>query len=197
MVRGGIDLTSFCDSHRQILRPIGAAAVVLLCASRTLAQTAPEPTLKAAFLYNFVKFAEWPAEVVAPNSPLTLCVIGDAAVQSELEQSVKGHTVAEHSLNVIRSTADGALRSCQLLYVTGLDRRRLSELIVRVKDASVLTVSDFDAFASFGGVAQLFLENGKMRFAINPASALRARLRISSKLLTLAKLVKDEPEGER
>ena len=170
---------------------------MLLCASRTFTQGAPEPTLKAAFLYNFVKFAEWPAEVVAPNSPLTLCVLGDEGVQSELEQSVKGHTVGGHSLNVIRITLDGALRSCHLLYVTGLDRRRLSELIARVKEAPVFTVSDFDAFASFGGVAQLFLENGKVRFAINPASALRARLRISSKLLTLAKLVKDETEGER
>ena len=153
--------------------------------------------VQAAFLYNFVKFAEWPPEAVAPNDPLTLCVLGEEAVRSELEQSVKGHKIAEHSLNVIRSTVDGALRSCHLLYVTGLDRRRLSELIARLKDAPVFTVSDFDSFASLGGVAQLFLESGKMRFAINPASALRARLRISSKLLILAKLAKDEAESER
>lgn len=153
--------------------------------------------MKAAFLYNFVKFAEWPAEVSAPDTPLTLCVLGDEAVQSELEQSVKGHTVGGHSLNVIRINIDGALRSCHLLYVTGLDRRRLAQLIARVRDAPVFTVSDFDAFAALGGVSQLFVENGKVRFAINPASAQRARLRISSKLLALAKLVKDETDAGR
>ena len=61
----------------------------------------------------------------------------------------------------------------------------------------MFTVSDFDGFASLGGVAQLFIENGKVRFAINPASALRARLQISSKVLALAKLVKDEAEAAR
>jgi hypothetical protein len=170
---------------------------VLLCASPTLAQDVPEPTLKAAFLYNFVKFAEWPAEVWAPNVPVTLCVLGDEAVQSELEQSVKGHSISGHALNVIRITADGALRSCHLLYVTGLDRRRLAQLIALVRDAPVFTVGDFEAFASLGGVSQLFIEKGKVRFAINPASALRAHLRLSSKLLALAKLVKDPTEGER
>jgi hypothetical protein len=119
-------------------------------------------------------------------------VLGDEAVQAELERSAKGHMVAGHSLVVMGIKVDGALRSCHLLYVTGLDRRRLTQLIAQVKDAPVFTVSDFDGFASFGGVSQLFIENGKVRFAINPASALRARLRISSKLLTLAKLVKDE-----
>lgn len=170
---------------------------MLLSASRLVAQGASEPTLKAAFLYNFVKFAEWPAEVWAPNMPLTLCVLGDEAVQSELERSVKGHTVGERPLNVIPVSIDGALRSCHLLYVTGLDRRRLAHVIAQVKEAPVFTVSDTDAFAALGGISQLFVENGKMKFAINPASALRARLRISSKLLALAKLVKDEPETDR
>jgi len=170
---------------------------VLVCASQTLAQDVPEATLKAAFLYNFVKFAEWPAEVWAPNIPVTLCVLGDEAVQAELERSVKGHSISGHSLNVIRVTSDGPLRSCHLLYVTGLDRRRLAQLIALVRDAPVFTVGDFEAFASLGGVSQLFIENGKVRFAINPTSAQRARLRLSSKLLALAKLLKDETDGDR
>jgi hypothetical protein len=124
-------------------------------------------------------------------------VLGDEAVQSELEQSVKGQTVGGHALNVIGILADGALRACHVLYVTGLDRRRSAQLIARVRDAPVFTVSDFEPFAALGGVSQLFIENGKVRFAINPASALRARLRISSKLLALAKLVKDEKEADR
>ena len=162
-----------------------------------LAQDVPESTLKAAYLYNFVKFAEWPADPGASDLPLTLCVLGDEAVQTELEQAVKGHKVAEHALNVLGVNISGALRSCHILYVTGLDHRRVVQLLTLVKDAPVFTVSDFDTFAALGGVSQLFVENGKLRFAINPASALRARLHLSSKLLTLAKLVKDETDASR
>jgi YfiR/HmsC-like len=166
-----------------------------MCASGLVAQDVPESILKAAYLYNFLKFTEWPVEAGAPDVPLTLCVLGDDAVHAELEQAVKGHKVGEHSLNVIRVSVDGPLRSCHILYVSGLDRRRLMQVIATVKDAPVFTVSDLDTFAAFGGVSQLFVENGKLRFAINPASALRARLRLSSKLLALAKLVKDETDA--
>ena len=98
---------------------------MLLCASPARSQVVSEPTLKAAFLYSFVKFAEWPEAVLAPNVPLTLCVLGHEAIQSELDQAVKGNNVGGHPLSVIRITIDGALRSCHLLYVTGLDRLRL------------------------------------------------------------------------
>ena len=169
--------------------------VVLLFGSPMLAQGVSASTLKAAFLFNFVKFTEWPADTVSPDMPLTLCVLGDDVVQAELEKTVKGQRVGEHSLIVVRVNIDGALRSCHVLYVTGLDRRRSLPLIARINGAAVLTVSDANEFAALGGVAQLFVESGKMRFAINPSSALRARLRISSKLFALAKLVKDGTDG--
>ena len=148
--------------------------------------------MKAAFLYNFVKFTEWPAETVPSDGAFRLCVLGDEAVGTALEQTVKDRQVDGHSLTVVRVNADGALSSCQVLYVTGLDRRRSTQLIERVKGAPVFTVGDLETFAALGGVGQLFVENGKMRFALNPASAQRAGLRISSKLLALAKVVKDE-----
>jgi hypothetical protein len=78
-----------------------------------------------------------------------------------------------------------------------LDRPRLTLLVGRLKGAPLFTVSDFDGFASLGGVAELFIENGKVRFAINPAAALRARLQISSRVLALAKLVKDDADAAR
>ena len=172
-------------------------AAQLLVSAAIVAQGAVEPALKAAFLYNFVKFAEWPAEAVTSDGALKLCVLGDEAVGTALEQTVKDRQVDGHPLTVVRVNADGALSACHVLYVTGLDRRRSAQLIERVKGAPVFTVSDLDAFATFGGVGQLFVENGKMRFALNPASAQRARLRISSKLLALAKLVKDETDVGR
>ena len=167
-------------------------AVQLLASTGSAAQGTSEPALKALFLFNFVKFTEWPAEALSPNSVLRMCVLGDQEVGTALEDVVKNHQVDGHSLIVTRVNVDGALTSCHVLYVTGIDRRRSAQLIERVKGASVFTVSDLDAFAAFGGVGQLFPENGKMRFALNPASAQRAGLRISAKLLALAKVVKDE-----
>jgi hypothetical protein len=165
------------------------AAQLLICAA-TVAQGTAEPALKAAFLYNFVKFTEWPADVVPSDGAITLCVFGDEAVATALEQTIKGRQVGGHAVTVARVNV--ALSSCQVLYVSGVDRRQAVQVIERVKVAPVFTVGDLDGFAALGGVGQLFVENGKMRFALNPTSAQRARLRLSSKLLALAKVVKDE-----
>jgi hypothetical protein len=167
-------------------------AAQLLAHPGPVAQGTPESALKAAFLYNFVKFAAWPTVAAAPDSALKLCVLGDEAVEVALEQTVKDRQVDGHALTVASMKVEGALGSCHLLYVTGLDRRSSLQLIERVKAAPVFTVSDLDAFAALGGVGQLFVENGKMRFALNPASAQRAGIHLSSKLLALARVVKDD-----
>jgi hypothetical protein len=170
----------------------GFVAVLLLTSAVAGAQGAVEPALKAAFLYNFVKFTEWPAEAVPSDGSIRLCVLGDEAVGTALEQTVKNRQVGGRSLTVVRVNVDDALSPCSILYITGLDHRRSAQLVERIKTASVFTVSDLDGFAALGGVGQLFAENGKMRFALNPTSAQRAGLRLSSKLLALAKIVKDE-----
>jgi hypothetical protein len=167
-------------------------AVQLLAHPGPVAQGSPESALKAAFLYNFVKFAGWPRVTAPPDSALKLCVLGDEAVGIALEQTVKDRQVDGHALTVASVKVEDPLGSCHVLYVTGLDRRSSVRLLERVKAAPVFTVSDLDMFAALGGVAQLFVENGKMRFALNPASAQRAGIRLSSKLLALAKVVKDD-----
>jgi hypothetical protein len=151
--------------------------------------TAP-PALTAAFLYNFAQFAEWPAHP-APTGPLTICVLGATAVADALDETVKARTVKDRPVVVSRVRVDG-LGACQVLYVTDLDPKRAQQIINDVKGAPVLTVSDLDRFAQSGGIIGLFIESGKMRFAINVDAAQRAHLRISSRLLNLAKLVKDE-----
>jgi hypothetical protein len=147
------------------------------------------PTLKAAFLYNFAKFAEWPAD--APSGPLTLCVLGDAAVADALEETVKGHRIDDRDLVVSRVKA-GRLQTCHLLYLAGLDAKRSAQAFDELKNAPVLTVGDHDQFAQRGGIAAFIVDGGKMRFAINVEAAQRARLRVSSRLLSLARVVKDE-----
>ena len=175
----------------------GLAALLLWCAP-VRAQGVTAPALKAAFLYNFANFTEWPANVLAPGQRLSLCVIGDNAVADALEQTIKGRGVDNHELTVtIIKAADSGILSCHLLYVGGGDTKRTDQLLFALSGTSVFTVGDGDRFAELGGVAQLILENGRMRFGVNVEAARRAHLKISSKLLSLAKIIKDQNDVQR
>jgi hypothetical protein len=161
--------------------------------SSASAQTATAPALKAAFLYNFAKFTEWPADVLAPGDPLVLCVINDSAVGEMLVDLTKGRSIDGHTLVVSTMKPDStALASCRLLFLAGLDATRSGALLESVGGKPILTVSDLDKFAQLGGVANFFVENGTMRFAINLEAAQHAGVHLSSKLLSLAKIVKDD-----
>jgi hypothetical protein len=154
-------------------------------------QGASAPALRAAFMYNFAKFTEWPANVMPRDQPIVFCVTTDDAPMAEaLEQIVKGRAVGGHTLEVRRVGLDHGVRACHLLYASGLDTKRTNELLGTVEHLPVLTVGDFERFAQMGGVASFFVEDGKMRFAINIDSAQRAGLRVSSKLLMLARIVR-------
>ena len=151
------------------------------------------PTMKAAFLYNFAKFANWPAVALAPRQPLRLCIVGDNAVAEALALTIKGRKVDDRLLTVYVINADGPIHSCHLLYIGGREGKHADLLLYALKGTSIFTVSDGDRFAEMGGVAQLILENDRMRFAVNVDAAQRARLKISSKLLSLAKSSRTNP----
>ena len=166
-------------------------AILSLIAAPAAGQTAAASKVKAAFLYNFAKFAEWPADTLPPGERLQLCVVGDDAVADALEQTIKGRAIEGHELSVRVIAADSLVRSCHLLYVDGRDARRSSQLLEALKGAAVLSVGDGEKFAELGGVAQLVLEQDRMRFAVNVTAAERARLHLSSKLLSLASIVRE------
>jgi hypothetical protein len=155
-----------------------------------LAQRASEPALRAAFIYNFAKFTIWPADAIAPEGSLVFCVLGDFGVAEMLEQVVKGHDLRGHALMVRRVEAADSFRSCHVLYASGLDAKRAAELLRSVEATTVLTVSDFEEFTRLGGMATIFVEDERMRFAFNTSSVQRGRLAVSSKLLTLARIVR-------
>jgi hypothetical protein len=178
----------------RLLRGAFAALAIACFARDAAAQGVSVPELKAAFLFNFAKFTGWPAEVVSLNSPLVLCVTGDGAVADALEKMVHGHQIDGHSVVIARGKVEG-LPTCHVLYAAGLDGKQTLRLLDSMKGLAVLTVSDREQFTQSGGVASLFVDNGKMRFAINQDAAERAHLTLSSRLLSLAKLVKDERNG--
>jgi hypothetical protein len=164
-----------------------ALVLVLLLALPVGAQEL-EYQLKAAFLYNFVKFVEWPPEAFAgERSPLTICVYGADPFGDTLDGVVRGETLGERSLLVQRPEALDDLRDCHVLFVSRSERQRMPEILSRVEGAPVLTVGDTDGFLRAGGMINFVLEENKVRFLINPEAAGRSSLRISSKLLRLAK----------
>jgi hypothetical protein len=162
------------------------------------AQTASVTAVKAAFLYNFAKFTEWPIDALSPGQRLSLCVVGDANVADALEQTIRGHVIDGHELTVQVVKADTPTApTCRLLYLGAADLKRSSWLLAAFRTSPVLTVSDGDDFAKNGGIVQLISENDRIRFAINVTAAERAGLRLSSRLLGLATIVKDDLDVKR
>ena len=185
-------------ASRRVRRCGGAVLAALLLGTATgRAQNVTESSLKAAFIYSFAKFTEWPPEVLPTTATFTACVLGDSPIRDALERTVKGRLLLGRGISVSLVQLDGNLRSCHLLYVSGVTPAQVLVIVTAVRGAPVLTISDVDDFARQGGIAQMFVEDGKMRFDLNPEVAKRSRLQLSSKLLVLAAHVRDELEAGR
>ncbi len=176
--------------RRQALAAMfGGLLAVCTLATAMEAQGVNEADLKAAFLFNFVKFATWPDETLPARAPIVLCTT-DANIATALEGLVAGRTVNDHALIVKRVALNASARGCGILYAGRLDQRKAKELFTVLEGTTVLTVGDAEDFAAAGGMIGLFVADGKMRFAVNVGAVERTRLRLSSQLLNLAKIIK-------
>ena len=160
-----------------------ALAAVLTAGAASSTPSAP-PALKAAFLFNFAKFAEWPKDA----APIALCVLHDAPAEEALARLVSGASIDGRAVVVPHDTPRERLPACHLLYV-GQDSAALDALLTEVKGTPVLTVGNGEPFARQRGIVGLLVEGNRMRFAINADAAQRSGVRLSSKLLSLATLV--------
>jgi hypothetical protein len=149
---------------------------------------AADVVVKAAFLYNFAKFTEWPA--LPAGGALVLCVVGGDAIASALVETVKGQNISGHALEVSRPHDSSSWRSCHLLFIADGETRKSASGLAGIKTLPVLTVSDGKDFSQAGGIIELFVESGRMRFAINMDAAEGSGLRLSSRLLGLAKVIR-------
>jgi hypothetical protein len=171
-----------------LLKRVVILVLALALPGAVVAAQELEYQLKAAFLFNFVKFVEWPAEAFAgERSPLTICVYGADPFGDTLDNVVRGETVGERGLIVQRPESPGELRDCHVLFVSRSEKERMPEILSHVEGAPVLTVADTDGFLKAGGIINFVLEDNKVRFLINPEAAERNRLKVSSKLLRLAR----------
>jgi hypothetical protein len=154
------------------------------------AAVVPVATLTASFLFNLARFTEWPPETSA--RPVTLCVLGDPAVADTLDRLTGNRQITGRDVSVARLVSLRALRLCHLLYVAGADADAQARALDQVARLPVLTIGHGEPFVRMGGVVGLIVENGRKRFAINTDAVQRAGLTISSRLLGLAKVVRDE-----
>jgi hypothetical protein len=173
------------------LNPFALALIVLLVVvvAPVHAQDVTEVSLKGAFIFNFARFTEWPSESLPASVPVSACVVGDRDVAAALKRAADNQKLNGRPIVVSFLESTERLSTCHFLYVSGVARARMAEIVYGVHETPVLTVSDDDTFIKLGGMIQVFIESGKMRFRINPKSAKRARLQLSSRLLALADLV--------
>jgi hypothetical protein len=148
-----------------------------------------EYRVKAAYLFNFIKFVEWPEEAFAdPLAPIVIGIVGDDPFGDALPQVVVGKTVQGRDLVIRKYRLGEDLRGSHILFISESEKKRLPQLLSSLHGSFVLTVADLDGFLAEGGMIQLFSEQNRIRFAINVDAATRAKLKISSKLLSLARV---------
>ncbi len=149
-----------------------------------------EYRLKAAFLYNFTKFAEWPAQSFSTaGAPLELCIAGDNPFRGALAAATAGKRIHARPLKIKPVAGIKNLDGCHVLFVGPMTKRQMARLILATRKRPILTVSESAEFARAGGIIHLKTVNKKVRFVINLDSAKRAGVKFSSKLLRLAEIV--------
>ncbi len=160
------------------------------------AQSATEYQVKAAFLFNFAKFVEWPADAF-PNAdaPLQICVLGQDPFGRDFEQVIEDKAVNGHRLEVAHPDGVPQSRACQILFIASSEKQRVRGILRDLVGASVLTVGDTSGFATMGGVINFVLDENRVRFEINVKAAERSHLRLSARLLTVAKLIVTDDEA--
>jgi YfiR/HmsC-like len=173
---------------------IAIGYVIFLAAAQGQVQ---EYHVKAAFLYNLVKFVEWPAPSFhSSTSPMIICVLGRDPFAGALTETVEGKMLGGRGLLVQPIPDAQRANHCQIVFVSSSEQKRFPLILRDLKANGILTVGDTEGFASQGGVVNFKLEGGMVRFEINLDAAKEKNLRISSKLLSLAQIVKYS-EGAR
>lgn len=180
------------------LPPLLVFLIVIIHVSNCAAQsTEPsEAQIKVAYLYNFAKLIEWlPESFKDANTPITLCVVGAEPFGGILEQSLAGRTANGHKLVSLRLNASDNFKACHILFISSSEKNRLPQILEALNGANVLTVGEMPQFAKSGGMINFFKEEKRVQFEINVEAVERAKLKISSRLLALAKLVKGNTIG--
>ncbi|MFZ0035271.1 MAG: YfiR family protein [Sedimentisphaerales bacterium] len=209
-------LSSATKMRIKVYNLIVLVSVLLVVAIAMGAQTDSEASreyqVKAAFLYNFIKFVDWPGEETSDsNEPIIIGIIGKDpfgdAFEPVKDKPVRGRKVIIKSFKGLEELEKSSekqsqietIGKCHMLFVCSSEKEKLGEIINLTKDHSVLTVSDMQGFLESGGIVNFVIDENKVGFEINNAAARHAKLQVRSQLLRLAKRVVEEkpPQGKK
>ena len=145
-----------------------------------------EVQMQAAYVFNFIKFVEWPADTVKAGDKIRVCMIGDDGLHASLS-AFNGRKAGEYELQIMPQSLDSDdLSACHVLYIDEREQRRVVSILKSLGDAPVLTVSDISGFAERGGSIGLLYRDNRMLFEVNLAATRKARLHLSGQMLNLA-----------
>ncbi len=172
--------------------------LVLVSSTGYTADTDPSHTreyqVKAAFIYNFAKFIEWPRDAFPhDSSSISLCILGGNPFGTAI-YSIDGKIVEGKTINVNLYDSLEEIGTCHILFISSSMAEEIPAILERLGNRCILTVGDTDHFAESGGIINFIEQDNKIRFEINVNAAQRARLKISSKLANLAKIVRETPK---
>lgn len=171
-----------------------AGLALLLYGGRAAGQSS-QPTeyqVKAAFLVNFAKFIDWPpSSFASAQAPFSICILGTDPFGPAIDETLRGQMLDGRTVMVQRVRDAAGLRACQIGFISASEKTHLQSILDAVRGANVLLVGESAGFAAAGGAIQFQVQDQRIRFSINPESAERAGLHVSSKLLSLATIVHD------
>ena len=153
----------------------------------------PDYQIKAAFLYHFAQFVEWPAEDA--SELFVICVAGDLPLRTSLEELTRGKSVGSRSIQVKQIKGPEDARSCHLMFLSASLNPKATRYLAAVHALDVLTVGEPPGFRDRGGMIELFLEDNRIRFDISQQALEDAHLRASSRLLRLARRIEPARAG--
>jgi hypothetical protein len=172
-------------SHRQTLLPFGILCLLACPGTYGQPPVSAETAVKAAFLFNFAKFVEWPA---SSSGPLAFCVIGDDSMATQLEASVAGKSIGARPVVVRNRLKLEELSSCSVIYIGRGNKNAAVQAAQLVAGKQILTVSEFPELGSQGVTINFYLDDESVRFEVHLGAVKQAGLKISSKLLSLARV---------
>jgi hypothetical protein len=187
-----------CSGSRRIWR---APIFVFLCCllsnaapqAHSLNEGSVEYPVKLAFLYNFTKFVDWPSDSYRdPGAPFVFCIVGADPFGRDIEEELQTRRVGGHSIQLKTLRSNDTLNICHMIFIPVSEEGQAARIVKGLKGSSTLTVGETEGFAALGGIINLTVESSRLHFEVNLLGAERARLRISAKMLTLAKIVHDE-----
>lgn len=154
----------------------------------SLGQVATEYQVKAAYIYNFTKFIEWPQAIVTPA--FTICILGDDPFESAIDRLTAGKTAYGHPIQVRRPKNEAETKQCQMVFVGAADRSKAVKLIEVTQGSPVFTVGESQEFLRIGGMVILSMEGNLVKVTVNKAPTESAGFKVSANLMTLAKIYK-------